>query len=253
MEKAGISVLLYSWWGWGDGDLDGVVEGHPDQFINRSLTEMLNQIRDSGREMKVALIVEPFTVTQAGLSGELTSRESRMVLGYVWENYYAKYQGQMFEWQGKPLVVSFDPMSLKNDGRYTLMKWTGRAFDEVVKKDWDWSFAPPQSLSISKDGVVFFYPRFDEFYLVEDGATYITGEPRRIDPYLNEGFYDRQWEDLLRLCRNVTMIVLYSWNIYGEQAHIEPSNGGSAPVGVEFLDKTRTYYDEFKGCLSNAL
>ena len=144
MEKAGISVLLYSWWGWGDGDLDGTVEGHPDQFINQSLIEMLNQIRDSGREMKVALIVEPFTVTQAGLSGDLSSRDSRMVLDYVWENYYAEYQDQMFQWQGKPLVVSFDPMMLKNDGRYTLKKWTGRAFDETVKKEWDWSFAPPQ-------------------------------------------------------------------------------------------------------------
>ena len=37
MKEAGISVLLYSWWGWGDGDLDGIVEGHPDQFINKSL------------------------------------------------------------------------------------------------------------------------------------------------------------------------------------------------------------------------
>ena len=133
MEKAGISVLLYSWWGWGDGDLDGTVEGHPDQFINQSLIEMLNQIRDSGREMKVALIVEPFTVTQAGLSGDLSSRDSRMVLDYVWENYYAEYQDQMFQWQGKPLVVSFDPMMLKNDGRYTLKKWTGGLISEVVE------------------------------------------------------------------------------------------------------------------------
>ena len=77
---------------------------------------MLNQIRDSDGDMKVALIIEPLTVTQAGGSGELSSRDSRMVLDYVWENYYGKYQGQMFQWEGKPLVVSFDPMVLKGDG-----------------------------------------------------------------------------------------------------------------------------------------
>ena len=251
MTEAGISVLLYSWWGWGDGDLDGVVEGHPDQFINRSLTEMLNQIRDSNLDMKVALVVEPFTVTQAGGSGELSRDQSRMVLDYLWENYYEKYQGQMFQWHGGPLVVTFDPMVLKDDRQFTLRKWTGRASDQSTK-DWDWSFAPPQSLDISNDRVVFFYPRFDEFYLVEDGATYITGESRRIDPFLNEGFYDSQWEGLIRLCRKVTMIVLYSWNLYGEQAHIEPSGNGPAPVGIEYLHKTRRFYEEFKGCLVDA-
>jgi len=250
MEKAGITVLLYSWWGWGDGNLDGVVEGHSDQFINRSLTEMLNQIRDSSRDMKVALIVEPFTVTQGGGSGELSSREGRMVLDYVWDNYYGIYPDQMFRWDGKPLLVSFDPMILKDDERYTIRNWTGRAFNQsTIEEGWDWSFAPPQRLfdAISWDGVVFIYPRFDEFYLVEDGATYITWEPRRINPSLEEGFYDSQWQDLMLLRRNLTMIVLYSWNIYGEQAHIEPSNGGPAPVRFEYQDKTQRFYDEFKG------
>ena len=94
---------------------------------------------------------------------------------------------------------------------------------------------------------MFIHPRFDEFYLVEDGATYITWEPRRIDPCLKEGFYDSQWQELMGLRKQVTMIVLYSWNMYGEQAHIEPSFDGPAPVGFDYLEKTRRYYDEFKG------
>jgi len=154
----------------------------------------------------------------------------------------------MFQWHGKPLVVSFDPMVLTGDERYTMRKWTGRAFDQSTEK-WDWSFAPPQSLlsGISKDGVVFFYPRFDEFYLVEDGATYITWEPRRIDPYFTEGHYESQLAGLLRLRRNVTMIVLYSWNAYGEQSHIEPSFDGPAPVGFEYVEKTAEFYTAFHG------
>ena len=108
----------------------------------------------------------------------------------------------MFQWHGEPLVVTFDPMVLNDDKRYTMRKWTGRASDESTK-DWDWSFAPPQSLNVSKDGVVFIYPRFDEFYLVQDGATYITWKPCRINPGLNEDFYANQWEGLKRLCRDV--------------------------------------------------
>ena len=120
MEKAGITVIVYSWWGYGDRDLDGVMDGHPDQFINQSVTEMIKQIRDSERDMKVALIAEPFTVTQAGGSGELSSSQSQLVLDYLWDHYYGKYPDQMFEWEGKPLVVTFDPMRLKDDGRYTI-------------------------------------------------------------------------------------------------------------------------------------
>ncbi len=51
----------------------------------------------------------------------------------------------------------------------------------------------------------------------------------------------------MSLRRYLTLIVLYSWNIYGEQAHIEPSYGGSAPVGFEYLEKTQRYYAEFLG------
>ncbi len=240
MEKAGITVILYSWWGYGDRDLDGVIEGHPDQFINKSVKEMLNQIQARGLDMKVGLIIEPFTVPQAGHSGELSSRESQMVLDYIWENYYGKYPDQMFEWQGKPLVVTFDPMELKSDERHTIKKWTGRAVDQLTaEEDWDWSFAPPQRLNISKDGVVFIFPRFDETYLVEDGADYITWEPRRVNPDLTEGFYKGQFDGLIPLRRHLTMIVLYSWNMYGEQAHIEPSHGEPAPVGFRYVDKTR--------------
>ena len=88
---------------------------------------------------------------------------------------------------------------------------------------------------------------FDEFHLVKDGATYITWELRRIDPNLTESFYDSQWDRLIELRRYVTMIVLYTWNIYGEQSHIEPSFDGPASVGFVYLNKTQSRYAEFQG------
>ena len=83
-------------------------------------------------------IIEPFTVTQAGRPGELSSRQSQMVADYIWENYYGKYPNQIFEWQSSPLVVTFDPMELKSDERYTIKKWTGRAVDQLtMEEDWE--------------------------------------------------------------------------------------------------------------------
>ena len=85
MQEAGIGVVLYSWWGWGDTNLDGGVEDHVDQHINAALTELLDQ-------MKVAVIAEPFNLTQADVHpAELGDRQRRMVLDYLWENYYSVY------------------------------------------------------------------------------------------------------------------------------------------------------------------
>ena len=173
MQEAGISVVLYSWWGWGDTDLDGVIEGHVDQHMNAALAELLNQIQAARIDMKVAVIVEPFTLTQANLApADLDDGQRGMVLDYLWQNYYSIYPDQMFSWQDRPLVVSFDPMRLPEDPRFTIRHWTGRSKGEAGE-GWDWSFAPPQDIieARSDDGVVFVYPRFDEYYLYLGGAS----------------------------------------------------------------------------------
>lgn len=188
--------------------------------------------------------VEPFTRTQASISpGALSVAQRRMVLDFLWETYYLPYREQMFSWEGKPLVVAFDPMRLVEEERFTLRHRTGRARSaSTVNEGWDWNFGPPQAVkeSISSDGVVFVYPRFDE-----RGLGYPTWEPRVIDPLLEEGVYENQWRSLREERDHVQMIVLYSWNLYGEQAQIEPSTGGPAPVEDEYVDKTRRLYREF--------
>ena len=73
----------------------------------------------------------------------------------------------------------------------------------------------------------------------------ITWTPRRVDPLLKEGMYEEQWQTLVENRENVNLIVLYSWNLYGEQAHIEPSDGGPGPVRDDYVTRTRYYYDAF--------
>lgn len=252
MQQARISVILYSWWGWGDTDLDGRVDGHLDQSINPALTEMFEQIRNEGLPLKVALLVEPFTLTQAQLKPrDLTQEQRRLVLNYIWDTYYRPYSAHVFRWQGRPLVVAFDPMTLPHDGRFTIRHWTGRPKDEqTAAEGWDWFFAPPQDMleAMSRDGVVFVYPRYDEKYICNAGADFIPCDPpRRVDPWLTEGIYEQQWESLTGRADSVGMIVLYSWNVYGDQSHIEPSDGGPAPVRDEYVRKTAELYEEFVG------
>ncbi len=69
LERAGVQALFVSWWGWGDSDLDGDIEGHPDAYMNKGITALLDQIVAVTRHQKirVALIVEPFVKTQAGI------------------------------------------------------------------------------------------------------------------------------------------------------------------------------------------
>jgi hypothetical protein len=178
-----------------------------------------------------------------------------MVLDWLWANYYgqARYRDVWFRWDGKPLVVAFDPMTLTvpiaagAPIRYTVRNWTGRAKSEqTAGEGWQWFFGPPQSPvdGLSADGVAFVYPRFDEAPAKAMGAGYITWPPRSIDPLLVQCAYEHQWEALAARRDRLRMIVVYAWNLYGEQAYIEPAS--AAPprpsIGYDYVDRTRAYY-----------
>ncbi|MHB1134473.1 MAG: hypothetical protein ACYC4L_19040, partial [Chloroflexota bacterium] len=268
VEAAGIEVLLVSWWGWGDWDLDGEVNSplHADAYMNKGIEALLRDIKEKQRPLKIALIVEPFTLTQApqpgihprdcpapeGTTTCLLPEQKREVLDWLWRTYYRNpdnpdYADLMFEWEGKPLVLAFDPMTLPADERYTVRLWTGRARDDDAEREgWQWFFGPPQDpVEGMSDGVAWVYPRFDECPAKQMGADYITWKPRHIDPLLREGSYERQWQRLIENRAQVRLVVLYGWNLYGEQAHVEPSWGCPAPVGWRYLEKTAAYYQAF--------
>lgn len=117
MEDAGISVLLYSWWGWGDRDLDGVFNGHPDQWVNLALEELLKQLKDRKSDLKVAILIEPFTFTQAWLRPKaLQSHQFFRVANFLYRHFYSRYPEQMLEYHGYPLLTTFDPMFMIDIG-----------------------------------------------------------------------------------------------------------------------------------------
>ena len=138
LERADVQTLFVSWWGWGDGDLDGNIEGQPDAYMNQGITALLDQIVavTSTHHIRVSLIVEPFVKTQAGIEpSTLQPSQRAMVLDWLWANYYGneKYRNVWFQWEGKPLLLAFDPMTLTlplsptYPISYTVRNWTGRA------------------------------------------------------------------------------------------------------------------------------
>ncbi len=425
MEDAGIKVLLFSWWGWGDGNLDGTIEGHPDQWINRSLTEVLRQLKERNSPIKVAVLIEPFTYTQAQVpSRRLLPHQLQMVLEYLYANFYGPYPDQMFGYDGSPLVSTFDPMIMNDFGitkptrsgaapdqaidwwprtsgatvelvaaprggkagitvvdqhvqvalatddkqqittrasdlvalvassaaaaplvgatladatrgngilspvtaipltrfatlraaanagarqvafaggdgiqsgdlvqlagarggatevarikavegaggarSWTLesplrmsypeggtarrldFRWTVKTLSsqerraETDAEGWNWWLTPqqPPSTTISSDGVVFLNHRFSEYYLHMAHATYITWQWRDIDPMLTNGVYEKQWQWALEHRDEIRLLLLYSWNFYGELAQLEPSTRGPAPPEQEYLQRTKRY------------
>ena len=283
IERAGIQTLFVSWWGWGDANLDGdqddPVDNSSDTHMNQGIKTLLNRIVDTNRPISVSLIVEPFVTTQTqGALDEtcLTAAQRKMVLDRAWQDYYGspKYDGVWFKWEQHPLLLAFDPMTLTvpiqagDPISYTIKNWTGVAKGaphepgqcETSAPTWDWFFGPPQDPieGLSRDGVAFVYPRFDEYplkYPCTDeyqvpgrcgdqdpfpgqGAGYIDWPPRRIDPWLTQCAYLRQWQRLAANREQIHLIVLYGWNMYGEQAYIEPATA-TAPrptIGYDYVD-----------------
>jgi hypothetical protein len=184
-----------------------------------------------------------------------------MVLRWLRDSYYQPYREAIFEWEGHPLLIAFDPMRLTVDPaspvaggyHYTIKHWSGRSKRAAGGEGiWQWFFAPPAApcdttqppqdvLDNLADGVALIYPRFDESYL----STPYVACKRKVDPDLTQGLYQQQWELLASHRDQLRLIVLYSWNLYGEQAHVEPSWLGPAPVGYDYVEKTRTYYADF--------
>ena len=251
MESAGFDFTLISWNGWGDMDLDGDVESSHFVGVDRATREILGHLPTSGTKMRATLLVEPFAGRQ------FTTTEKQALLDYIWQTLYEQHPNAVFRVDDKPLVTSFTfSFDDTGDSRFTFRQWGD-------PPGADWVFVPKDEMDglyIGRNGGVIIYPRFDLFY------QWIAGDPAvsylpidkivRVDPTLEEGFYDRAWEWVFQRRNQVNLVIVYAWNAWAEQATLEPTSIGPHPYGTTLLDKTRWYatrlqrreaYAPFKG------
>lgn len=248
MEAAGISVLLISYWGKGDSNLDGVNENRESEAMVRAAHVLLDHISRTSAPFKVAFLVEPYMPRPSGM----TLAQKQAILDELWDGFYNVYPGLMFRWEGKPLLVTWDPVELKTprDPRFIVKTW-GSYFggpDWKAKSSQDWNWYPnPAWLPhmVSDDGVYVVFPRFDEYWLYLMGHDF--GYPyRRVDPMLTEGVYERAWQVAVDNRDDIELIVLYSWNEHKEHAAIEPDRGVSPmSYGRSLVEKTGAHYRQF--------
>lgn len=247
MRRASINTILVSWWGWGDSDLDGVIDSPEGLATDRAVRALLDYLASSGAPLKVAFMVEPFMQN----ARDLTTDKQQELVDYVWNDYYSRYPGLLFQWDGKPLLGTFFPLDLSGteDSRVTFRMW-GSSNDPNWKayQPFQWNGYPDVDtleMQVSDDGVIVVFPRFDEYW------AWIMGwkpdwQPRRIDPLLKDQVYERAWQVCIDNRKILKLIIVYSWNEHGDHSAIEPTKQETPlAAGWTLVDKTSEYYKRF--------
>ena len=264
MEDAGIGVVVISWWGWGDADLDGVVEkDHITIRYDDTTRSVLDYMKAHHPDMRFALLVEEFWWVFGHFGEtEITNHQIGMILDHIWENYYgprSDYADLAFQWteegRSKPLFLASGPFLESHTGgeeRMALRSVVFSSFDTADRTTWPAPhyLVPPSP--VYEDGVVMIWPRKDEWYLNMERWPHSGQDPMeslRVDPFLTEGVYDQAWRKIIEHERReeINLIWLWAWNSYADYVYVEPDSCTTAQsAGRTLLDKTRFYYGLFR-------
>ena len=263
MQRAGINVIFLSWQGWGDDNLDGVIEPSINVEYDATAKMVLDYIKTHNLPFQFAILCEDFPGNYHGISLlELTDQQRTMVMDHLWENYYSPeaYGDIAFQWDGKPLIAGGANTPGQwweahgfTDSRFELRE----IYDKPEAEDEHWAAAyytlPPARLP-GPEGVVMMWPRHDGFLpLLAQNAPWVTKETmRRVDPLGVERVYDRAWKEVIEYVprSDIKLIWIWIWNSYAEMTYIEPDSGlGYGVVGDLYVRKTAHYANLFRSGL----
>ena len=255
MQSAGISFAVVSWWG-------PFTQGEAGA-INKATHDLFRYLKATNSTFKVAIMVDAFSGT---CNPPLPSVPMSQVYDYINSNFAAPYRQWYFDWQNRPLLMSFNPVEpLYNDSRFTsrmignyACKPVGTCLGHNLNQElgWIWWQAPGNfsegeggtgvnmtndigNLAISSDGEVTVIPRIDSYYDYQGGyqAGYL-----RFDPTLRLGLYHYEWSYVLGHRSEVKLVLIYSWNEYHERTAIEPHLDGNSTAPENYLlNVTSTY------------
>lgn len=248
MEAAGINTIIASWHGNGDIDFDGIVDDFEKKAMHRALIALLDYISSTNAPLKVAVLVEPYMINPP----DITLKQKQSILDSLWQNVYSIYPDLMFQWEDRPLVVSWAAVDLKEpeDMRFTVKNWSSTSdtnWKTSTSLDWNW-YPDPTLLSsmVSDDGVFVVFPRFDEYWMTIMGKE-LSHPYRRVDPTLTEGIYKQTWQAAIDNKDAIKLLIIYCWNEHEEHASIEPDKGiSSVSYGRSLVEKTAAYHRQFK-------
>jgi len=246
MANAGINCVVVDWWGYGITDYSSPTTVDPeDAAINDAVKEVFADARNVSPSLKVVLLVDAFADT-------MTTSDYAQVSSYIETTFYSRYQSELLQWNGRPLLMWFNPMVPPNDNRFT-SRVIGNN-DGLISPGWFFWTAPQSDFNAwggtttspctcyfgpqppSPDGFVSVTPRYDDYYLYLAGAR--TGYMRADDTYA-EAMYQREWNAVLAEAKTrsaVALVFIYSWNEYHERSTIEPHTDHTDPgAGPDYL------------------
>ncbi len=247
MKDTGISVIIVSWWG--NGNATQSAGGAPtlDGAIDNATLNLFRYLEATKSQwsFKVAIMVEPFNPTY-----NMTPHDYAKLYGYLYTRYYHPFNDLILQWQGKPLLMSFNAGSpdhgrLPPNSTFTYRQ-VGGAPNPV-----EWYFwmgmnfldssgpgAEPQNYEqnpfVSSDGEVGIAPRYDDYYLRPDYM--------RFDYRMTEGMYGSEWSYVAGVAKSVNLVLIYSWNEYHERTAIEPHWDYTAQAGSDYLTNLTASY-----------
>ena len=254
MQSVGISFAVVSWWG-------PFTQGEAGA-INKATHDLFGYLKATNSTFKVAIMVDAF---QGVCNPPLPRLPMLQVYDYVYSNFASPYRQWYFDWQGNPLLMTFNPVQpLSNDTRFTSRMIGNYACKPVEtcpghdlnqKLDWVWWEAPSNfaegsggegvnmtndvgNLVISADGEVTIIPRIDSYY------NYASGNQSgflRFDPSLQLGLYGFEWNYVLSHKSSTKLVLIYSFNEYHERSAIEPSMDVSAGSLTTLLNQTSSF------------
>jgi hypothetical protein len=219
MQGAGISFAVVSWWGPSSAGESGA--------INKATLDLFRYLQVAKSGFKVAIMVDAY---EGG--SNLSASQFAQDYAYISSTFVQPFNGSYFYWQGKPLLLFFNPVYPSEPNDSFTVRSIGNRPNPIQWTFWD---APAEFLNssagsgvnaandegapvISSDGEVTLVPRIDSYY----DRGYQGGSYLRFDPDLAAGLYAEQWSYVLAHVSQVKLVLIYSWNEYHERSEIEP-------------------------------
>lgn len=230
IEELGIDFVIISWWGTEDGF---------GRFTDMSAKQVFQIANSSQTSLKFAILVEPFDT-------ENKTYDHAAIYDQIYTDFFLPYSTLYYCEDGNPLICFYnDPGNAPSLTDCECMPLDARFTCKIVGEEpyTHWMYLDLVR-PVFREKEVSVTPRYDESRLADRSMGI------QIDPRLDEGVYDQEWEKAIQLWQlgQVETILISSWNEFYERTAIEPHFDATAvdPNPYFLYAKTEYYIAELR-------
>ena len=228
IEDLGVDFVVLSWWGFYDDY---------GKFTENVVRQVLSITRESGSNLKIAVMVEPFN--QNGSAYDYAT-----IYNHIYSKFVLPFSSVYYD-DAKPLVCFFNNPNLTDSGtipqdeRFKTVLVGQEPYVQWIYTDLNYYVKPLQNPYTTQVSVT---PRYDDSHVRTPSCV--------VDADLTEGIYDQEWRNAIQLLKDgkIDTIMITSWNEYPERTAIEPHHDATTSnLDPWFLyNKTRSHIQEVR-------